>query len=136
MAKAFDALKPGNAAEVKKKFNIDEKKDFTKDAKCVECHVTGYGKPGGYPAIVEGKAWTEGRDQACCLRWRTASARSCHGPGSLTNVYEKNDNENYAKAELLRKRGECRRRRGELQDVPQRQEPDARARTTSSTTRP
>ena len=39
MAKACDALKPGNAAEAKKKFNLDEKKDYSTDAKCVECHV-------------------------------------------------------------------------------------------------
>src|SRR5436190_2294462 len=49
MAKAFDSLKPNQAAEGRKKANVDLAKDFTKDPACVACHVTGYGKPGGYP---------------------------------------------------------------------------------------
>ena len=85
MAKAFDSLKPGQAAESKKKFNLDEKKDYTKDAKCVECHMTGYGKPGGYPKIDEGKEWTEDETKRATTM-ENVQCESCHGPGSLTNV--------------------------------------------------
>jgi hypothetical protein len=101
MAKAFDALKPGNAVENKKKFNLDEKKDYSKDAKCVPCHVTGYGKAGGYPEIVEGKTWTEDETKRA-TSMENVQCEACHGPGSLTNVYKK-DNEQYAKAEILKR---------------------------------
>lgn len=101
MAKAFDSLKPGNAAEAKKKFNLDEKKDYTKDAKCVECHVTGYGKPGGYPKIVEGTAWTADETKRAPTM-ENVQCEACHGPGSLTNVWKK-DHEDYKKADLLAK---------------------------------
>src|SRR5262245_3654956 len=56
MAQAFKSLKPGEKAEVKTKINLDPAKDYTKEAKCVACHVTGYGKPGGYPEV--GREWT------------------------------------------------------------------------------
>ena len=47
-AKAFDALKPGEAAEAKKKAGLDPNKDYTKDEECLPCHVTGYKEKGGY----------------------------------------------------------------------------------------
>jgi len=101
MAKAFDTLKPGNAAEAKKKFNLDEKKDYTKDAKCVECHTTGYGKAGGYPKIEEGKKWTDDETKRASAM-ENVQCESCHGPGSLTNVWKK-AHEDYKKADLLAK---------------------------------
>lgn len=101
MAAAFDSLKPDKAVEAKKKFKLDEKKDYTKEAKCVECHVTGYGKPGGYPKIEEGKKWTEEETKRAATM-ENVQCESCHGPGSLTNVLKK-DNENYKKADLLAK---------------------------------
>jgi hypothetical protein len=100
MAKAFDTLKAGNAAEAKKKFNLDEKKDYTADAKCVECHTTGYGKAGGYPKIEEGKKWTE-EETKRATAMEGVQCESCHGPGSLTSAYKK-DHEDYQKAELLK----------------------------------
>lgn len=101
MAKAFDTLKPGAAAEAKKKFGLDEKKDYTTDAKCVECHVTGYGKEGGYPAIVEGKAWTDDEKKRA-TSMEGVQCEACHGPGSLTNAYKK-DNEQYKKEEVTKR---------------------------------
>jgi hypothetical protein len=100
MAKAFATLKPGEAAEQKKKFNLDDKKDYTKDAKCVACHTTGYGKPGGYPEIVEGKEWTDDEKKRATAM-ENVQCESCHGPGSLTNAHKK-ANENYAKADLMK----------------------------------
>ncbi len=47
MAKAFEQLKPGAAAEAKTKAGLDPAKDYTTDATCLACHTTGYGQPGG-----------------------------------------------------------------------------------------
>src|SRR5579872_4505235 len=51
MALAFNSLKPNQALEARKKANLDPAKDYTKEPACIVCHVTGYGKPGGYPAL-------------------------------------------------------------------------------------
>ena len=100
MAKAFDSLKPGEAAEAKAKHGLEATKDYTKDATCVACHVTGYGKPGGYPAIEEGKTWSaEEAERAKSMEG--VQCESCHGPGSQTAPFKK-DNEQYKKADVLK----------------------------------
>jgi formate-dependent nitrite reductase cytochrome c552 subunit len=99
MAKAMDTLKPGNKVEAKKKFNLDPNKDYTKDASCLPCHTTGYGKPGGYPELVEGQTWTAEQQKRASLM-EGVQCEACHGPGSLTNVYKK-DHEDYKKADLV-----------------------------------
>ena len=100
MAKAFTTLKPKEKVEIKKQKGMDPEKDYTKDAKCVECHVTGYGKPGGYPAIVEGKEWTaEEKERAA--RMEGVGCESCHGPGEKASVYKK-DNKDYKWADLAK----------------------------------
>ena len=48
MAKSFELLKPGVAAEAKTKHGLDPNKDYTTDATCLACHTTGLGKPGGF----------------------------------------------------------------------------------------
>ena len=46
-AKAFEALKPGEAVEAKQKAGLDVQKDYTQDAACIDCHTTGPdNKPG------------------------------------------------------------------------------------------
>lgn len=50
MAKAFELLKPGVRADVKKAHKLDPTKDYTKDATCLPCHTTGYGK-GGFQSL-------------------------------------------------------------------------------------
>ena len=92
MALAFKTLKPGEAAEAKKKANLDAAKDYSKDAKCVTCHVTGYGKPGGYPAIVEGKEWTAD-EKARAPLMEGVGCESCHGPGEKSSPYKKDNKE-------------------------------------------
>ena len=51
MSKAFELLKPGVAADVKRAHKIDPDKDYTNDPNCVSCHVTGYGQPGGFVSV-------------------------------------------------------------------------------------
>jgi len=53
MGQAFEILKPGARAEAKKTAGLDPEKDYTTDATCLACHVTGYGKEGGFTSIEE-----------------------------------------------------------------------------------
>ncbi|MFH1371711.1 MAG: multiheme c-type cytochrome [Planctomycetota bacterium] len=78
MARALDSLKPGMAAEAKIKAGFDPQKDYTKDTKCLECHTTGFGMPGGYkiPEKDDLKAVKRAQEN------EGASCESCHGPGS------------------------------------------------------
>ena len=98
MAQAFNSLKPNQAAEGRKKANLDLAKDFTKEPKCVACHVTGYGKPGGYPEV--GKEWTE-EEKFCAPLMEGVGCESCHGPGEKYSPYKK-DNKEYKWAELVK----------------------------------
>ena len=85
LAKSMDSLKPPDEAEDKRLFDrktaaeLDPAKDYTTDATCLECHTTGYGKPGGYPA--DPTASEEAKAHAELMG--TVGCESCHGPGSL-----------------------------------------------------
>ncbi|MGB3564422.1 MAG: cytochrome c family protein, partial [Thermoanaerobaculia bacterium] len=48
MAKAYDTLKPGVAADRKTELGLEPDKDYTTDDNCVKCHVTGFGAEGGF----------------------------------------------------------------------------------------
>lgn len=71
MSKAYELLKPGVRADVKTKAGLKPQKDYTKDPECLACHVTGYGKPGGFISIEQ----TPGMANIQC--------EMCHGPGSI-----------------------------------------------------
>jgi hypothetical protein len=77
-ANSFEVLKPGVKAEVKAKLKFDPQKDYTKDAKCLECHTTGFGLPGGYkiPEPGDSKSAKQAKDNA------GITCEACHGPGS------------------------------------------------------
>lgn len=86
MAKTLDTLKPKVKAEAKKKLNFDPKKDYTKDPKCLSCHTTGYGMPGGYP--VPGKSDSKAKKAA--KENAGITCEGCHGPGSKYIPVHKN----------------------------------------------
>ena len=65
MAKAFELLKPGVAAEKKIAKKLDPKKDYTHDSECLPCHVTGYGKTGGFESIEKTPALAGVQCEAC-----------------------------------------------------------------------
>lgn len=97
-AKALDSLKPGEKTDIKKKFNLDPQKDYTKDPACLQCHVTGYGKPGGYPAVKD--SWSE-EEQERAKDNDGVGCESCHGPGEKYAPYKK-DHEDYKREELAK----------------------------------
>lgn len=91
MAKAFEQLKSGMAAEAKKKAGLDANKDYTKDATCLPCHTTGHGKPGGFTDI----ATTPDLAGVGC--------EMCHGAGGTytQSHYMSLNNKEYKKADLV-----------------------------------
>jgi hypothetical protein len=72
-AKAVDSLKANRGKEKNKamlKAKLDPKKDYTKDKDCIGCHVTGFGKEGGYE-VSEPDKFLVG-----------VGCESCHGAGT------------------------------------------------------
>ena len=53
MGSAWESLKPGVDVEAKAAMNLSAEEDYTQNAECVACHVTGYGKPGGFVSEAE-----------------------------------------------------------------------------------
>lgn len=99
MAKAFDLLKPDQAADKKTAANLDPKKDYTKDPKCVKCHTTGYGTPSGYPEVAEGKTWSAEETERAG-KMEGVQCEACHGPGSLYGPFKK-DKKAYKRSEVV-----------------------------------
>ena len=91
MAKAFEQLKPGMAAEAKKKAGLDASKDYTQDATCLPCHTTGHGKPGGFT------------DLATTPDLSGVGCEMCHGAGGTytQSHYMTLNNKEYKKADLV-----------------------------------
>jgi hypothetical protein len=88
LAASMETLKPATdeaskaRAEVLKKAGLDPAKDYTTDAKCLPCHVTGYGKEGGYPEKITAD------NEAVVKAMGSVSCESCHGPGSRYVEYK------------------------------------------------
>jgi len=91
-AQALESLKPGVKAQAKLQAKLDPAKDYTREADCVGCHVTGFGEKTGYR--IDG-----GPDQARSVLGVTCEA--CHGAGEAFR-------RKHADAEdLMRKTGEA-----------------------------
>lgn len=92
MAKSFEQLRAGVASAAKKKANLDPEKDYTHDEKCVGCHTTGYGDPGGFVSLEK----TPDLLGVQC--------EACHGPGSeyLKEGAMTLKNKEYKRADLLK----------------------------------
>ncbi len=91
MAKAFEVLEPGQRAEAKQAAGLDPDKDYTGDETCLVCHVTGYGKPGGFTDI---ESTPDLAGVGCEM---------CHGAGGtyIEPQYMSLKNKEYKKAELV-----------------------------------
>ena len=92
MANAFELLKPGVASAAKTKAKLDPAKDYTKDASCLQCHTTGFGKPGGFV------------DLATTPDLVGVQCEMCHGPGGTYTQKENMSlqNKEYKKADLVK----------------------------------
>ena len=91
MAQAYESLKPGVDVEAKESVGLDPEKDYTQDADCVSCHVTGYEKEGGFVDVES----TEALAGVGC--------ESCHGAGGtyIQDEYMSLKNKQYVKAEVV-----------------------------------
>lgn len=91
MAKAFELLKPGVAAEAKRAHNLDPNKDYTADANCIGCHVTGQGQPGGFVSLAKTPTMVG------------VQCEVCHGPGGgyLKPPLMSLQNKEYKRSDLL-----------------------------------
>jgi hypothetical protein len=92
MAKSFELLKAGAHADAKTKMKVDPQKDYTHDEKCLPCHTTGYGKPGGFVSVEK----TPDLVGVQC--------ESCHGAGGdyLKEGFMTLKNKEYKRADLLK----------------------------------
>ena len=88
-AKAFDLLKPGKGKSKKKKAGLDPDKDYTNDAKCIPCHVTGYKQKGGFT------------DSLSTTAMAGIGCEACHGAGSKYRTLHKDKSLDFTKSEAL-----------------------------------
>ncbi len=89
MAESFTILMPGERAEMKTKAGLDPNKDYTKDASCLPCHTTGYGKAGGFVSVEE------------TPDLKGVGCEACHGAGTAYNKVMKKRGRVYTEEEMV-----------------------------------
>jgi hypothetical protein len=89
MAKSLDSLVPGMKSEAKSEAGLDPNKDYTADPKCLSCHATGYGEPGGFKSYAE----TPDLGGVAC--------EGCHGPGEQYYSVMSKKRKTYRRIDLL-----------------------------------
>jgi hypothetical protein len=91
MAQAFETLKPGVDVEIKETLGLDPQADYTTDESCVSCHVTGWGKPGGFTSDAD------------TPELAGIGCEACHGPGGTytQDGYMTLKNKEYKRADLI-----------------------------------
>ncbi len=100
MAHAFELLKPGERADAKRKAGLDPDKDYSTDEKCLGCHVTGYGRPGGYGSGAAEDMSAEDVNE----RMAGVGCEMCHGPGGdfLRDDQHSTKNKHFKSADLAK----------------------------------
>ena len=91
MANAFETLKPGVDVERKAELGLDPEVDYTTDEAGVRCHVTGYGKEGGFTSV------------AATAEMAGVGCEMCHGAGAgyTQDGYMTLKNKEYKRADLI-----------------------------------
>jgi hypothetical protein len=88
-AKAFELLRPGVHRAAKIRAKLDPEKDYTTNEKCIRCHTTGNGQPGGYIGLTE----TPTRVGVGC--------EMCHGPGSEYRIIHRTKHTGFSRKEVM-----------------------------------
>jgi hypothetical protein len=91
MSQAYETLKPGIDVEAKETMGFDPQADYTTDESCVSCHVTGWGKPGGFTS------------EADTPELAGIGCEACHGAGGTytQDGYMTLKNKEYKRADLI-----------------------------------
>ncbi len=73
-AKAFDLLLPNNRRVAKKRAGLNPSTDYSRDTKCIKCHVVGHMATGGFTDIET------------TPKMAGVGCESCHGPGGKYRI--------------------------------------------------
>ena len=90
MAQTFNALVPGVNTEGKSEAGLDPQEDFTNNPKCLRCHATGYGEPGGFTSFEE------------TVSLAGVACEACHGAGERYYGLMSKKRKTYRLIELLK----------------------------------
>lgn len=88
-ARAFDLLKAGKKRASKKKAGLDPDKDYTKDEKCIRCHVVGYKEKSGF------------QDVDSTRKMSGVGCEMCHGAGSKYRTIHRKKGLNFSRSEVM-----------------------------------